>query len=92
MTKDFLEIKIRTDTDEKLLNMKVDTIEELPCVKCLMRPMCSNIPYNRSIECPILTEFIGKYSEGIEVFDIVSSTLQKQLLYIYNKINNRSQK
>ena len=72
--------------------MESDEIEGLPCVKCLMRPICSNTPANQPIKCPMLSEFILKYTEGIDikVTDLVSAPLQKQLLYIYNKINDGS--
>lgn len=74
--------------------MDATEIEELPCVKCLMRPICSNVPVNRSIQCHILAEFIRKYSETkgfkIEAADSISVPLQRQLLYIYNKVNGSS--
>ena len=90
-----MEVKMMISSNGKL-KMDATDIEELPCVKCLMRPICSNTPSNQSIKCPILSEFILKYSNtkgiDIKVTDLVSAPLQKQLLYIYNKINNRSSK
>lgn len=88
-----MEVKITTNGYEKL-KMDATEIEELPCVKCLVRPICSNVPVNRSIRCHILAEFIRKYSETkgykIEVTELISVPLQRQLLYIYNKINGGS--
>ena len=85
-------IKIKDDTKE--LTMESDEIETLPCVKCLIRPMCSNTPFNHFIKCHILAEFIKKYSKSvgvdIEVIDSIAAPLYKQLLYIYNKINGGS--
>ena len=90
-----MEVKITTNANEKL-KMDATEIKELPCVKCLMRPICSNVPVDRSIQCYILSEFIREYSETkgfrIEVTELISVPLQRQLLYIYNKINGRSSK
>lgn len=88
-----MEVKITT-AGNKNLRLDATDIEELPCVKCLVRPLCSNTPTNRYIQCHILAEFIRKYSKSngldIKVTDLISAPLQKQLLYIYNKINNGS--
>lgn len=88
-----IEMPIRIDGNNSILEVDSNDIEELPCVKCLMRPICSNTP-DHLIKCNILAEFIQKYSISvgidIELIDLVAAPLQKQLLYIYNKINNGS--